>query len=254
MRESVEIQDSDFEEAQAPLTEEAPVTIIVNERSLATLMCTPRDLKDLTVGWLYAEGIIGGMGDVQHLVGCRHDREMMVTVPEERLDEHDKRWRLVTSGCGAWANLEALRPTRPTGLADSLRLGRARLRDLFVEMLKGSRLYRTTGGVHSAALATEAGIVVQREDIGRHNAVDKVIGSALLNRLILTDLVLLATGRLSSEMAWKAARAGVPIAASLSVPSVMARDIAEAAGVTLVGRAMSARPWVYTYPERLLDD
>jgi FdhD protein len=120
------------------------------------------------------------------------------------------------------------------------------------EMLRKSELYHATGGVHSAALANEDGLVVEREDIGRHNAVDKVVGFGLLHGLDFSRLALLATGRLSSEMVWKAAIAGVPIVASLSVPSTLARDLAEAAGLTLVGRATAVEPFVYTHAERLV--
>jgi FdhD protein len=113
--------------------------------------------------------------------------------------------------------------------------------------------YRYTGGVHSAGLAAGDELVAHCEDIGRHNAVDKVVGRALLAGVDFHATALLATGRLSSEMVWKAARAGVPVVTSLSIPTDLARDIAEAAGITLVGRILSARPWVYTYRERLRD-
>ena len=93
---------------------------------------------------------------------------------------------------------------------------------------------------------------MQREDVGRHNAVDKVIGHRLLSGDSCEGLALLSTGRLSSEMVWKAARAGIAIAASLSVPSAMARDMAAAAGITLVGRTLAPAPRVYTHPQRIL--
>jgi FdhD protein len=238
---------------QPPLSAEAAVTLVVNDRELATLLCSPSDLRELTVGWLFAEGLIDSAANIVALAGCATDREMLVRTEPDRVAELGERWRLVTSGCGAGANAGALRAEGVPRVGSGLRIQASRLRELARETLQGAAMYRLTGGVHAAALVTPSGVLVRREDIGRHNAVDKVIGSALLTDLPLAQCSLIATGRLSSEMAWKAARAGLEIAASISIPSTLARDIAEAAGLTLVGRVVSATPWVYTYPERIAE-
>lgn len=230
------------------------MTIVVNDREVATLMCTPRDLRELAVGWLFAEGLIEGPDEIVSLAGCRFERQMLVRTEPDRVDSRDGAWRLVTSGCGAGGNAEALRQLSLRRVRSDFRLGVAQLRRLFREMLQAAKLYQATGGVHSAALTDGKQVLVSREDLGRHNAVDKVIGYGLLHGIDFANVALLATGRLSSEMAWKAARAGVPVAASLSVPSVMAKEVAEAAGLTMVGRAMAAQPWVYTFPERITED
>ena len=118
---------------------------------------------------------------------------------------------------------------------------RALLKDLFQ---RGDR-YRETGGIHAAALTDGAHLISHAEDIGRHNAVDKVIGAALLEAQALAGLGLLVTGRISAELALKAARAGLAYVATPSVPSTLARDIADRAGMTLVGRAASGSPDVH---------
>ncbi len=241
------------EVAALPLSEEAPVTITVNDQDVATLLCTPSDLRELTAGWLLAEGLIESADEIVSLVGCAHDREMLVRTSPDRLGD-GRRWRLVTSGCGAGANLGATQLAEVPRVVGDLRLPLGRLRELMGEMLRSTRLYRLTGGVHSAALASADGLVVLREDIGRHNAVDKVVGYGLLSGYDFGSLTLLSTGRLSAEMAWKAARAGIPIVASLSIPTALARDIALTAGITLVGRAVSARPLVYTHAEQIADE
>ena len=237
---------------QAPLAEEAPVTLTVDNRELATLLCTPRDLRELAVGWLFSEGVIDSASEILSLSGCAHDRELTIDTARGLSPEASGHWRLVTSGCGAGASAASLRTEEVPRVASGLQVSLAQLREWTSAMLRGAIVYRTSGGVHCAALAGPAGILVLREDIGRHNAVDKVIGHALSNGLELGGTVLLATGRLSSEMAWKAARAGIPLAVSLSIPSNLACDIAEAAGVALVGRVASARPWIYCHPERIV--
>ncbi|MHB1414691.1 MAG: formate dehydrogenase accessory sulfurtransferase FdhD [Chloroflexota bacterium] len=237
-----------------PVAEEAPVTIVVNDREVATLLCTPHDLREMTVGWLYAERLIEDTTEILSLAGCANDRTMLVSTEPDRVGAASGPARLITSGCGAGANPALWQAGNIPRVTSSLHLPLPTLRGKVMTMLQASRLYRATGGVHTAALVDAEGVAVQKEDIGRHNAVDKVIGHALLNGLPLDALALLATGRLSFEMAWKAARAGIPIIASLSIPSAMARDVAEAAGLTLVGRALSARPWLYTHPERVRED
>jgi FdhD protein len=239
------------EASEPPLSEEAAVTITVNDREVATLLCTPRDLREMAIGWLYGEGMIDSPADIVSLAGCAHDRELLVSLNRE-LPHGAGNWRLITSGCGA-AGQDNVRLDAVPRVTSETSFSLAGLRARMREMRDRAVQYQHTGGVHSAALVTDDRLLAHREDIGRHNAIDKVVGHALLSGIDCREAALLATGRLSSEMVWKAARAGSPLVASLSIPSDLARDIAEAAGITLVGRILSARPWVYTHPERLRD-
>ena len=230
------------------------MTLVVNDHEVATLLCTPADLNDLAIGWLFAEGLIESADEVLSLAGCANEREMYVRTEPDRVSALGERWRLVTSGCGAGGNPTLLRPSDVPLVSSADVLPMARLREAMRQMLQSAPLYQGSGGVHGAALAGPEGLIVCREDIGRHNAVDKVIGWALANGVRREGLALLATGRLSAEMVWKAARAGVAIAATVSIPTTLARDIALAAGITLVGRTVAAHPWVYTHPERVPTD
>jgi FdhD protein len=116
------------------------------------------------------------------------------------------------------------------------------MRGLFKELFARGTRYQETGGIHAAALTDGERLLAHAEDIGRHNAVDKVIGTMLLEQRSPAGLVLLVTGRISGELAFKAARAGIALIATPSVPSTIAVDIARAAGMALVGRAVSGQP------------
>jgi FdhD protein len=121
----------------------------------------------------------------------------------------------------------------------------ARTRTLFKELFARGERYHATGGIHAAALTDGETLLVHAEDIGRHNAVDKVMGARLLAGERPDDLILLVTGRISGELAYKAARARISVVATPSVPSSMAVEIARAAGMVLVGRAVSGQPQVW---------
>ncbi len=226
---------------QLAAVEEVTVWLEVNRRPAVTWMCTPDQLEELVVGWLHGEGYIGQVGELLSLRPCATDLGFWAEVPEERLAAvaGDNRRRVLASGCGAvsvaLADPESLRCTPLRGEPPDT----PTLRVLFKEMFgKGSR-YHETGGIHAAALTDGTTLVTHAEDVGRHNAVDKVIGAALLAKRDPAGLGLLVTGRISAELAFKAARAGLVWVATVSVPTTLAVTIARRAGVVLVGRAVS---------------
>lgn len=234
--------------------EEVPVWLEVNGHPTVTWMCTPDLLEELAVGWLAGEGYIRSVEDV-HLRPCATDLGFWATIPEERVAavRAEQRRPVLASGCGAvaaWLQLERPsgdRPDRPAGPppppADDLRR-------LFKALFAAGERYRDTGGIHAAALTDGTELISHAEDIGRHNAVDKVIGAAVLTRRPVVGLGLMVTGRISAELAFKAARAGLAWVATPSVPSTLALDIASAHRVTLVGRAVSGSPHVHGPPLR----
>jgi FdhD protein len=226
---------------QLAAVEEVTVWLEVNHKPAVTWMCTPDQLEELVVGWLHGEGYIARVDELLSLRPCATDLGFWAEVPEARLAAvaGDNRRRVLASGCGAvsvaLADPESLRKTPSKGEPPDT----PTLRLLFKEMFgKGSR-YHETGGIHAAALTDGTALVSHAEDVGRHNAVDKVIGAALLARRDPTGLGLLVTGRISAELAFKAARAGLAWVATVSVPTTLAVTIARRAGVILVGRAVS---------------
>jgi FdhD protein len=235
--------------AELAAVEETPVWLEINRRPAVTWMCTPDQLEELVVGWLHGEGYIGAVDDVRSLRPCATDLGFWVEIDEARLAavNDDERRRVLASGCGAVS----------VALADPASLPRAAprgdppavdaMRALFKELFARGKRYHETGGIHAAALTDGARLLAHAEDVGRHNAVDKVIGAALMERRPAEGLGLLVTGRISAELAFKAARAGIVWVATVSVPTTLAVTIARRAGVVLVGRAVSGAPQLHRH-------
>jgi len=227
--------------------EETPVWLEVNHKLAVTWMCTPEQLDELCVGWLHGEGYIRSLQDLISLRPCATDLGFWAEVADEAvaLVAADERRRVLASGCGAVSVALADPASLPVRAARGDPPPFAVMRILFREMFHRGVRYDETGGIHAAALTDGAVVLEHAEDIGRHNAVDKVIGGALLHGRECDGLGLLVTGRISAELAFKAARAGMAWVATPSVPSTLAQAIAARAGVVLVGRAVSGQPQVH---------
>ncbi len=234
--------------ADSAVVEEWPVWLEVNGEPAVTWMCTPDQLEELVVGWLHGEGYIASLDDLVQLRPCAPDLGFWADVKPERVAQvkGERRKPVLASGCGAVATMladpEAMAHSPPLrGDPPAPETLRARFKELFAA---GAR-YNETGGIHAAALTDGHTLLFHAEDIGRHNAVDKVIGAAVLARTPIENRGLLVTGRISAELAFKAARAGLAWVATPSVPSTLAVTIAERSGMVLVGRAVSGTPHVH---------
>lgn len=225
--------------------EEVPVWLQVNGRPVVTWMCTPDLLEELAIGWLHGEGYIDSIDQV-HLRPCATDLGFWAEVPEERLlaVQGENRRSVLASGCGAVSTFLADPATIEAQPARGVVPEVDQLRALFKALFARGERYKDTGGIHAAALVDTASqeLVAHAEDIGRHNAVDKSLGAALLARRPVQGMGLLVTGRISAELAFKAARAGLTYVATPSVPSTLAVEIARRSGMILVGRAVSGHP------------
>ena len=234
-------------QADSAAVEEVPVWLEVNGAPAVTWMCTPDQLEELATGWLHGEGYIETLDDLLKLRPCAPDLGFWADVRPERVAavRAEDRRRVLASGCGAVSTL----------LADPHSLRRAparreppapeRLRVLFKEVFAQGERYNETGGIHAAALTDDERLLFHAEDIGRHNAVDKVIGAAVIARQPIRGSGLLVTGRISAELAFKAARAGLGYVATPSVPSTLALTIGRQSGMILIGRAVSGTPHVH---------
>ncbi len=231
MRTFLQLRHGRVEEVKGDVVREQPLTLYVNGQRFLTLLCSPFKLEALVVGYLWIEKVIGGLEEIRALqvseVDGRADVTLThpVTLPTERI---------LTSGCGGGITFR-IDPRLFTPLRSQLRVtpGRlsARLKDLFAAAVH----YHASRGIHGAALTDGDELLVVAEDVGRHNAVDKVKGEALLRGLPTADRILLSTGRVSSEMLLKASRMAVPLVASRTSPTEMAVALAEQLGITVVG-------------------
>ena len=239
------------------LAVEEPLEIRVAGQPLSVTMRTPGDDLDLTAGFLAAEGIIDSPADLTKIIMCAGNVAEVtlapgITLPLERLHRHF----LTSSACGVCGkdSIESIRLTARYDVSgDPLRISLGTLAALPDRLRAAQRVFASTGGLHAAGLfAADGTLLVLREDVGRHNAVDKVIGWALREgRLPLAGHVLLVSGRASFELVQKAAVAGIPVLAAVSAPSSLAAGLAEEAGLTLVGFLRGTSMNAYTGTHRL---
>ena len=232
---------------------EIRMTIFVNGRELVQLMCSPHQLNALVVGFLSLEGLINAFGDIDAIRVCVADRVAEVQLVREPRELPSR--RIVTSGCtggvsfGAYLDeLDALRLP-----PDDVRLEPSRAYDSLRELYDRALLYRQSGGVHTSLLVDPiGGVLAVAEDIGRHNTIDKLRGQALIRGFETRGLMLVASGRISSEMLIKAAIMGMPIVASRTSPTQLALTLGERLGITVIGYLRAASMNVYTQPGRVV--
>lgn len=232
---------------------ERAVTIYLNDVEVVTTQATPSDLEELGVGFLVGEGLLS---DREALTSVDVDtrRGFVWVVSTEKVPEDlVSRARYLTSGCGKGVTFSSVGHARGLGhVTGNVSVTAHDLHALVGEMARAAVLYRDTGGVHACGLAFGDSLRLVREDVGRHNALDKLLGRAWLDRIDTREAVLLSTGRISYEMAVKAAKAAIPVVASRSGVTDLAAEIAAELGITLVGYARGGKITVYTHPDRVL--
>jgi FdhD protein len=254
----------------SPLAPETPVELIANGERVAVLMCTPLNLDDLAAGHLFARGMLSDPSRVLTIGACADLRVMTVVAPGAIEADRFGLGQVVASGCGSGpvASGVAKLGTVPPGFSVSM----VELKAWSRAMFKAAALYKQTGGMHCAALALPVGAAVPsgpaagpamegvpdgasyfvvREDVGRHNAVDKILGRGFVDRVDFSSACVLTSGRVAADMILKAVAARVSVIVSRSIPTTAAFEIARESGVTVVGRIGDEEPIVYTHPERI---
>jgi len=228
---------------------EAPVSLTVNGQVWLTFMCTPVNLEALAVGFLYNEGILESMDEVEDVRVCEHGDNVDVWL--NRTVEQPKSWRR-TSGCtGGVTAVDLLARPNVSFNGDQPKVPPEAIGHLVEMLFESQELYRETGGVHTSALSDGEKILISAEDIGRHNTLDKIAGLCLMNNIWPETRILITTGRISSEMLQKAARLEVPILISRTSPSSLSIEMAERYGITLFGYARKHRFNVYSNSQRV---
>ena len=234
---------------------ESPLTIDVEGVGSFTVMSSPGQALALAVGFVFSEGLIGSREDIGFLQRCEDDPSVIrLRLLRPPKDEGPVRNLIVASSCGLCGarNLEEILSGLPL-VGRSLELAPETIIKAVRAMEEGQLLYRKTGGAHGAAVFDSQGrIVSQAEDMGRHNALDKALGMMILEGRSAAGLAVALSGRVSLEMAVKAARGGLELIAAVSSPTSLALEAAQRTGITVCGFVRGSRATAYTHPQRLV--
>lgn len=254
---SVQIRTSRTREGQLETVDravatEVPCTIEANGVELATLQCTPMHLRELAVGFVHSSGFATSLASIKSI--DLDTRRWVVMVELTRApDAAVLRKRIFTAGCGkgvVYADLAELSARRP--LESEMRITSTAIAELSRWLQHCSELYRETGAVHTAALSVTGRIPEAAfDDIGRHNAVDKVIGAHLLQDLSFGNTALVCSGRTSSEILTKARKAGIAVTIARGAPTHQTVLRARQMGITVIGFARGGQFTIYSHPERV---
>ncbi|HEU4709767.1 MAG TPA: formate dehydrogenase accessory sulfurtransferase FdhD [Methylophilaceae bacterium] len=242
------------------MAEEVPVAMVYNGVSHAVMLATPRDLEDFALGFSLTEGIAATVGDIYgvEVVPQNQGIELHIELAAEQFHKLKERRRSMTgrTGCGLCGSesLDQAMRIPETVPETALRVKSAALHRALVQIRTQQRLQAETGATHACAWVNADGeVTLLREDVGRHNALDKLIGARLLDGVKGMGFVL-TTSRASYEMVQKTAAAGIPMLAAVSAPTGLAIRIARQCGVTLVGFARETQHVIYSRPERILHE
>ncbi|HEX3468429.1 MAG TPA: formate dehydrogenase accessory sulfurtransferase FdhD [Candidatus Elarobacter sp.] len=256
-REFLHVDDDGVTRESATVAEETPVALVYNGRPYVVMMCTPADVEDFALGFTLTEEIVSGAGEVTSLRAARFSQgiEVQIAIPDAAADALRDRARSLVGRtgcglCGATTIDDVLRPGRT--VAAHGRFAPAAIFRAGDEIPRSQRVNKETRAVHAAGWATRDGhIVLAREDVGRHNALDKLIGAMVRAKIDPADGFALVTSRASYELVQKCAVAGIPLLAAISLPTGLAVRMAEAAGITLAALLRGRSVNVYSRPERL---
>src|SRR5262245_28316743 len=238
---------------------EEPLEIRVNGESLSITMRTPGDDFDLAIGLLWTEGIVGSQDDIGTIAYCPDEEQpdlrnvvnVVLTDSTRRIESSRRLWSNSSCGLCGKATLDAIHQAC-VPIESTINVPYDLLYSLPARLRQAQANFERTGGIHAVGLFDGKGsLLILREDIGRHNAVDKALGAALGGGLTLSQTIMMVSGRLGFEIAQKALVAGVPIVASISAPSSLAVELANEFGMTTIGFLRGRSMNVYSNPQRL---
>ena len=238
---------------EKPTAREFPLTIIFNDCQLVTMLCLPDSLQDLAVGFLSSEGFLRNKDEIKNiLVDEIRGVVRLQTIDGRGVSQETLSKRLISTGCGRGAAFYSRTDVENTVVTSKVTVTTREIFNLASTFQHSSQTYQETHAVHSAALYKKGQIVAYAEDVGRHNAVDKIFGRSLLNDISTTDCLLITSGRVTSEIAHKAAKQQIPILVSISSPTNLAVQVAEKMGITLVASVKGRKMDVYSHESRII--
>ncbi|UCZ55420.1 formate dehydrogenase accessory sulfurtransferase FdhD [Bacillus shivajii] len=249
----VKFRDGQFHYENDEIVTEFPLTIFVNDNEFATMVCTPMYFEEMVVGFLASEGVIRFIDDIKNM---RIDRDKGIAYielhAEQTVSQQYYSKRFIGSCCGKSRQFYFYNDVITAKTSTSnMTIEAGKCIQLMSQMQESSNVFKQTGGVHNAAICDSDGIIVSHTDIGRHNALDKLYGHCLMNRIPIKDKVLVFSGRLSSEVLMKAAKIGVGIVLSKSAPTDLAIKLADDLNITAVGFIRGTTFNIYSHPERI---
>jgi FdhD protein len=238
------------------VAKESPFAIILNNQELVTLLCSPSNLKYLAVGFLLSEGLLKSKDEIKKIMA--DGQKGVVKMETERSEELVRdvlSKKIMTSGGGRGVSFNSIVAAQgQVKVKSKIEISALEISALANKFQRRCQIYRATGGVHSAALCDSRNIIVFSEDIGRHNALDKIFGECLLRDITTDDHIIITSGRVSSEILLKVAKRNVPIIVSKSAPTNLGVRIATDLDMTLVGFVRGKRMNVYTHAWRIATD
>lgn len=242
-----------FSEIEDDIVIEFPLTVYINDEEFATMVCSPRNLDEMVIGFLASEGVIHFRKEIKDMkIDADRGFAYIELHSKEIKNQQYFSKRFIGSCCGKSRQFYFQNDVRTakTSMAKTKITSRQCI-ELMKKMQDDSLVFKNTGGVHNAALCTPDELIVSRSDIGRHNALDKLYGYSLLNGVSVKDKILVFSGRISSEVLTKAAKIGVGIVLSKSAPTDLAIQLAEDLNITAVGFIRGGSFNIYSHPERI---
>ena len=231
-------------ETTDPVAEEVPVIVTVNGRQVATAMTSPEGLEEFAIGFLFTEGIIKGTGDIDSV---QAEKNSVKVITKDLLRVVGPK-RTILSGCGGSSS--SFDPSKLPKVSSDLTVSAEEISRLMKELLE-AEIHRITGGVHVVGLCGGGRILSTAFDIGRHNALDRLAGQALMKGMGLGQAYVLSSGRISSEMTRKCLVAGIPLIASRGATTTLAVSLAEGTGLTVIGFVRGGGLNIYSNPHRV---
>ena len=259
------IKKNEKEDLQDIVLIETPIDIFVNSEPIANIICLRKDLQELAYGFLFSIGIINSADDIKEIDISELDNSISIRLQNSinlNFDDFNMNpvSRVVDTTCGIpspWRevikkSLDDANTQELLKSIDSVRIKASTIFSAIKKMQVSTPLYRETGGCHGAAIFDfDGNLLSVKEDVGRHNAIDKVIGELLLKKHSFKNVFLTSTGRLTADSVLKAIKAKIPIVASFSAAVESGIRLAFAYGITLIGFARGSRMNIYTHPERV---
>ena len=240
-------------EQSREVAREGPLTIEIKDVGVYTIMCTPCDTKALAVGFAFSESLIERREDIHILMRCPDDPNVIrMQLAKQKEAIGGERRLLIVTSCGMCGreDLNKVIGSLPV-VGDEIRINTDKLVGLTEQLQQQQQIFQRTGGTHAAAIVRDGKILGMGEDLGRHSAFDKAVGKCLLNGIELSGMIGVMSGRVSFELAAKAARAGVELIAAVSAPSSLAIEVADRCNITLCGFVRGTEATVYTHPRRI---